>query len=98
MPTQLQTIKSLLKCLPKKDIPYAKKFLDTRDIGSLKDLVCSALTKVEEGKCKEHVDIDSLRDLAAECVNYYYLINPEELEDEAFYNEDFDDYYMNEIE
>ena len=89
---------NLLKYLPKKDIPYAKKFLDTRDIGSLKDLVCSALTKVEEGKCKEHVDIDNLRDLAAECVNYYYLINPEELEEETFYNEDFDDYYMNGIE
>lgn len=98
MSTQLQTIKSLLNSLPKKDIPYAKKFLETRDIGSLKDLVWSALLKAESGKYKEHIDIDSLRDLAAECVNYYYLINPEELEDEEVYDEGFEDYYANEIE
>lgn len=97
MSSPLQKIKELVPYLPEGDIPFATKFLDKRDYESLKDLTWSSLKRAENALSKEVIpdkykdlDMDKLRELALECNAYYYLIYPEELEEDNDYN-DLDD-------
>lgn len=88
MSNPLQEIKALIPALPKGDIPFAEKFINNRDYESLKELTWSALKRLEKAYARETlpekykgVDVDKVRDLAALCFDYYYLIYPEELEE-----------------
>lgn len=94
MSSPLQQINHLISYLPKKDLTLAKKFIETKDWESLKDLTWSCLQLMEAAYEKEQipakyqgVDIDKVRELALICDEYYYLIYPEEDEIEP----DFDD-------
>ena len=94
MSSPLKTIESLIPFLPKKDVKYAKEFLQNRDFESLKELTWSALQMVELAYREnpvpdkyKYVDIDKVRDLAIECSEYYYLLYPEELEETDEYND-----------
>ena len=89
MSNPLQEIKALIPALPKGDIPFAEKFINKRDFESLKELTWSALKRLVKAQEKEilpekykGIDIDKVRELAALCFDYYYLIYPEELEEE----------------
>lgn len=102
-----ERIKGLIPSLPANDIPIAYKFLEGRDIESLKLLVSSALYKTTKEFKKEiireeykNVDLGDLNRLFSE-VNFYYtnIVGQEEKyedEDYSFYddfNEGFlDDY------
>lgn len=76
---QYELIKSLISFLPNKDIPLGYKFLESRDLESLINLVDSALIKINNRKqLKEdlsNIDIDKLETLKAtlDCyaINYY---------------------------
>ena len=99
MSSPLENIKSLIPYLPKGDIPFANKFLEKRDYESLKELTWSSLERLEKAQRKEvlpekyrDIDIDKVRALAMECFDYYYLLYPEELNEEDDYNEEEEDY------
>ena len=79
MATPVERIKSLLKNIPAKDIPYATKFLDDRDFESLRDLVKSdiqILRKKHDESLAEQIDF--LRELKAEIDAYLLMIGLEE--------------------
>lgn len=50
--TEVEKIKSLIGCLPKKDIAYANKFIEKRDFESLLEIVDSDITKAESQQTK----------------------------------------------
>lgn len=94
MSSPLQKIKNLIPYLPKGDIPFAQRFLERRDYDSLKELTWSAYQRFENALKKEvlpekyrGIDLDKVRDLAVECSEYYYLIYPEELEEDIDYDD-----------
>ena len=98
MSSPLKTIKSLIPYLPKGDIPFANRFLEKRDYDSLKELTSSALQRLENAMKKDvlpdkykGVDIDKVRDLAVEVWEYYYLLYPEELEEQEDFNDGEED-------
>lgn len=87
-------ITELINNLPSKDIPIAKKFIDTRRFEDLKDLVDSAIIKVDKSKNsdnpkEEYLNIDSLSllELKAEVDSYLTLLEVPSNED------DFEGYY-----
>jgi hypothetical protein len=95
MSTPLQKIKELIPELPSKDIDFAKKFLAERDWESLKDLTFSSLQRFELALKKDslpakytNLDIDKIRELALLCDEYYYLIFPDEIQEEEEYPEE----------
>lgn len=94
MSSPLEKIRSLVPYLPKGDIKFANKFLEERDYEQLKELTSSALERLEKAYRKDvlpekykDVDIDKVRELAIECWDYYYLLYPEELEEEEQYDD-----------
>lgn len=96
MSSPLQTIKKLIPSLPEKDIPLANKFVEEKNWEALKELTWSSLLRLESALKKDPVpqkyaglDQDSVRELALVCSDYYYLIYPEDLEeDEERYDDD----------
>lgn len=98
MSSPLKKINELIAFLPTEDIPFAKRFLQTHDYDSLKELTWSALQRFEKAlesgknldKYKDF-DIDKIRELAVECNDYYYLIYPEELLDDDIYEDNVSD-------
>jgi hypothetical protein len=99
-----ERIKSLIPSLPAKDISLAYKFLEKRDIESLKDLVSSALYKSSKELKKENpreeyrnVDLGSLNKLIFEVNTYYINIVGQEdryeYEDYGFYSEFNEEYF-----
>lgn len=99
MSSPLEKIKSLVPYLPKGDIKFANKFLAERNYESLKELTWSALERLNKAYKKDvlpekykDIDIDKVRELAMECWDYYYLLFPEELqEDNEHYDDDVED-------
>lgn len=96
MSSPLKKINELVSFLPTEDIPFAKRFLQTHDYESLKELTWSALERFEKALEKgknldkyKDLDIDKIRELAVECSEYYYLIYPEELWDDNYDDNDF---------
>lgn len=75
MSTPVQKIKQLLSCVPKKDIPYANKFIKERDFEALRDLVKSniqILLKKKDESLEEQ--INNLRFLKTEIDSYLLLL------------------------
>ena len=95
MSSPLENIKSLIPCLPKGDIKFANKFLAERNYEALKELTWSAFQRLIKAYRKEvlpekykGIDLDKVRDLAVAVEDYYYLLYPEELEEDE---EQYDD-------
>ena len=76
---QYELIKNLIPFLPEKDISLGYKFLESRNLESLINLVDSALIKISNkkqlGEDVSNIDIDKLETLKAtlDCyaINYY---------------------------
>lgn len=56
--TTVDEIKSLISILPEQDITFALHFVDARQFESLKDLVDSAVIKLEKQALQYEVDTD----------------------------------------
>lgn len=99
MSSPTQTIKALLPCLPDEDIPFAKRFFDTRDWESLKELTWSSFKRMEKaikaGKVPDkykNKDIDKVEELALLCHEHYTIIFPDDdFVDETTEDDDFVD-------
>lgn len=96
MSTQIETIRRLIVYLPKKDIQLGYKFLNRRDFDSLKELIDSAIYKVEKNLASENpkdeyinLDLDMMNELQQEV--YLYAINLELPDNEDDYN-NYDDF------
>lgn len=77
----LETIKPLIQHLPHKDIAHALKFMELKDIESLKQIVDSAIYKIKKEKLAEdfitrRTDecVNCLETLKAEVDEYYFSI------------------------
>ena len=99
MNNPVKKITDLCRFLPKKDQFYADAFIIRRDFTSLRDLVSSAIKKVEKNNNKAvpneellNVDIEKLRECNVEIDNYLVLLG-EDLDELAY-----DDEYYEEIE
>ncbi len=82
--------------LPKRDIQLGYKFLNRRDFDSLKELIDSAIYKVEKNLASENpkdeyinLDLDMMNELQQEV--YLYAINLELPDNEDDYN-NYDDF------
>ena len=96
MSTQIETIRRLIVYLPKRDIQLGYKFLNRRDFDSLKELIDSAIYKVEKNLASEKpkdeyisLDLDMMNELQQEV--YLYAINLELPDNEDDYN-NYDDF------
>ena len=96
MSTQIETIRRLIVYLPKRDIQLGYKFLNRRDFDSLKELIDSAIYKVEKNLASENpkdeyinLDLDMMNELQQEV--YLYAINFELPDNEDDYN-NYDDF------
>ena len=74
---EIDKIKELLKALPDKDIPKGEKFLNNRNWESLKELINSAIVRINRSIVKDlpeidlrYVNVDKLWQLK-ETVDYY---------------------------
>jgi hypothetical protein len=92
----VQKITALCKYLPEKDKFYADAFIIRRDFTSLRDLVDSAIRKVEKNLTKENpkpdllnIDIDKLRKMLT-IIDDYLILLGEDLE-EFDADEDFNE-------
>lgn len=93
----LSTIKSLIIALPKKDVAFAEKFIAKRDFESLRELVDSAIIRVNKSLATENpkeeyknIDLDSLESLSAEVSVYLSYLDVSEFdndEDSKFYED-----------
>lgn len=99
MSSPVNKITDLCRFLPKKDQFYADAFIIRRDFTSLRDLVSSAIKKIEKNNNKAvpneellNIDIEKLRECNVEIDNYLVLLG-EDLEELAY-----DDEYYEEIE
>lgn len=99
MSSPVNKITDLCRFLPKKDQFYADAFIIRRDFTSLRDLVSSAIKKVEKNNNKAvpneellNVDIEKLRECNVEIDNYLVLLG-EDLEEF-----EYDDEYYEEVE
>lgn len=99
MSSPVNKITDLCRFLPKKDQFYADAFIIRRDFTSLRDLVSSAIKKVEKNNNKAvpneellNVDVEKLRECNVEIDNYLVLLG-EDLDELAY-----DDEYYEEIE
>ena len=96
MSTQIETIRRLIVYLPKRDIQLGYKFLNRRDFDSLKELIDSAIYKVEKNLASENpkdeyinLDLDMMNELQQEV--YLYAINLELPDNEDDYS-NYDDF------
>ena len=92
----IETIRRLIVYLPKRDIQLGYKFLNRRDFDSLKELIDSAIYKVEKNLASENpkdeyinLDLDMMNELQQEV--YLYAINLELPDNEDDYN-NYDDF------
>ena len=99
MSSPVNKITDLCRFLPKKDQFYADAFIIRRDFTSLRDLVSSAIKKIEKNNNKAvpneellNIDIEKLRECNVEIDNYLVLLG-EDLDELAY-----DDEYYKEIE
>lgn len=99
MSSPVNKITDLCRFLPKKDQYYADAFIIRRDFTSLRDLVSSAIKKVEKNNNKAipneellNINIEKLRECNVEIDNYLVLLG-EDLDELAY-----DDEYYEEIE
>lgn len=100
MSSPVKTITDLCRYLPSKDIFHADAFIIRRDFVALRDLVNSAIKRVEKNYNKaspneEYLDInlDKLRECVVKIDDYLMLLG----EDLDQFNTD-DDYYYEEVE
>lgn len=75
MNKQLDVIKSKLNCLTEKDEKLGIEFIEKRKFSDLEDLVSSAIIRAKKGKMKEdpkyeNINIDNIRELLADIVDY----------------------------
>lgn len=85
MNTPIERIKVLIDSLPKKDIPLGYKFLSERNFESLKELVDSAIYKIEKNLKTDNpkeeylkINLDNLDVLKAEVDLYLAMLDPYE--------------------
>lgn len=74
----LENIKNLASSLPNKDIEIAKSLIERRDFESLKELVSSAIIKVQrnlngESPKKEYLELDLEKMITLESEVTFYL-------------------------
>lgn len=100
MSEPVKRMKALMCSLPERDIPLGNKFLNERNFDSLKELVDSAIYKVKKSlksnNPKEEylkVNLEDLNRLKSEVDMY---IVQWEIPEDDMYNEDFDDYEIEE--
>lgn len=109
--SDLEYIKDNIKCLPNKDITFAKSFLEKREFNKLQELVDSALYKISKNLNSDNpkpeykiLDIDAIEELSVKIDNYItqvygesFKLNAEDLEDDEDYYENFDNYDLNDL-
>lgn len=95
MSKPVERIKALMCNLPERDIPLGHKFLNERDFESLKELVDSAIYRVEKslasGNPREEylkVNLEDLNVLKSEVDTYIVQIG---IPEDGVYVEDFED-------
>ena len=97
----VKIITALCKYLPEKDKFYADAFLIRRDFTSLRDLVESAIRKVEKNLTKENpkeelldIQIDKLRTLLNKIDEYLILLGEDltQFASEEDFNEEVENY------
>lgn len=81
MKTPVQKIEELICYLPQKDIPLANRFILSRRFEDLKDLVHSAIKKVEKNNKSNnpkeeylYLDIEKMNKLKNEVDSYLYIL------------------------
>lgn len=109
--SDLEYIKENIKCLPLKDVTFAKSFIEKREFNKLQELVDSALYKIDKNLNSENpkpeykiLDIDAIEELSVKIDSYItavygesFKLNTENLEDDEDYYDGFNDYDLNDI-
>ena len=100
MSEPVKRMKALMCSLPERDIPLGHKFLNERNFDSLKELVDSAIYKVKRSLKSDNpkeeylkVNLEDLSRLKSEVDMY---IVQWEIPEDDMYDEDFDDYEIEE--
>ena len=107
----LEYIKENIKCLPLKDVTFAKSFIEKREFNRLQELVDSALYKISKNLNSDNpkqeykiLDIDAIEELSVKVDNYItkvygesFKLNAEDLEDDEEYYNHFNEYDLNDI-
>ena len=100
MSEPVKRMKVLMCSLPERDIPLGHKFLNERNFDLLKELVDSAIYKVRRSLKSDNpkeeylkVNLEDLNRLKSEVDMY---IVQWEIPEDDMYNEDFDDYEIEE--
>ena len=100
MSEPVKRMKALMCSLPERDIPLGHKFLNERSFDSLKELVDSAIYRVKRSLKSDNpkeeylkVNLEDLNRLKSE-VDMYII--QWEISEDDMYNEDFDDYEIEE--
>ena len=109
--SDLEYIKENIKCLPLKDVTFAKSFIEKREFNKLQELVDSALYKISKNLNSDKpkpeykiLDIDAIEELAVKIDSYItevygesFKLNAEDLEDDEDYYENFNEYDLNDL-
>ena len=100
MSEAVERMKALMDSLPERDIPLGHKFLNERDFDSLKELVDSAIYRVRRSLKSDNpkeeylkVNLEDLNRLKSEVDMYIIQWG---IPEDDMYNEDFDDYEIEE--
>ena len=100
MSNPVKRMKALMCSLPERDIPLGHKFLNERNFDSLKELVDSAIYKVRRSLKSDNpkeeylkVNLEDLSRLKSEVDMYIVQWG---IPEDDMYNEDFDDYEIEE--
>lgn len=86
MKNPVQKISELISYVPARDIPYANKFLESRDFESLRDIVKSDITilkRKRDESCAEQLEM--LIQLKAEIDSYLLLLGLDEGDQKDFW-------------
>lgn len=85
----LNNIKRLIKSLPTKDIKFAENFIENRDFESLRELVDSAIKRINKSLTSTNpkeeylnLDMDSLESLLAEVIVYASYLDISEFDND----------------
>lgn len=100
MSEPVKRMKALICSLPERDIPLGHKFLNERSFDSLKELVDSAIYRVRRSLKSDNpkeeylkVNLEDLNRLKSEVDMYIIQWG---MPEDDMYNEDFDDYEIEE--
>ena len=100
--SDLEYIKENIKCLPLKDVTFAKSFIEKREFNKLQELVDSALYKISKNLNSDNpkpeykiLDIDAIEELAVKIDSYITKVYGESFKLNAEDLEDDEDYYEN---